>query len=349
MQEQIYVGLDMGSSRCQQTGIGEDGRVVFSRFLPTSEQHIRNAFTGLGGETSVHLEAGELSAWAAGIIRPLVDKVVVSHPRTLAWIARDPLKTDKRDAQKLAELLRLGRVHEVYLEADNKRQTFKHLVVHYEMMSREQARQKSKIKARLRTLGIIRKDAGVFGDGGQAELFDSIGNPALKKMISQMFAVLNQMIDMQAEAKKAMLDAAKQFAEVALLEAVPGVGPIAACRFVGYVQTPKRFSNKRKFWRYCRLGITRRESNGKRLSHPRLDNAGNGSLKDVSRKVFEAARRTRADNSFKRAYEQSLAHTRNEVHARLSTQRKILACMRSMWLTMKTYRDDIKEKTEEGF
>ena len=125
------------------------------------------------------------------------------------------------------------------------------------------------------------------------------------------------MIDMQGEAKKAMLAAAKQFPEVALLEAVPGVGPITACRFVGYVQTPKRFSNKRKFWRYCRLGITRRESNGKRLSHPRLDNAGNGSLKDVSRKVFEAARRTRADNSFKRAYELSLANTRNEVHARL--------------------------------
>lgn len=76
------------------------------------------------------------------------------------------------------------------------------------------------------------------------------------------------------------------------------------------------------------------------VSHPRLDNAGNGSLKNVSRKVFEAARRTRADNSFKRAYESSLANTRNEVHARLSTQRKILATMRSMWLSMKPYRDD---------
>ena len=147
------------------------------------------------------------------------------------------------------------------------------------------------------------------------------------------------MIDMQAEAKAAMLTFAKQFPEVALLEAVPGVGPITACRFVGYVQTPKRFSNKRKFWRYCRLGITRRESNGKRLSHPRLDNAGNGSLKDVSRKVFEAARRTRADNSFKRAYELSLANTKNEVHARLSTQRKILATMRAMWLSMSEYRN----------
>ena len=348
MQESIYVGLDMGSSRCQQAVMNGDGTLRFSRIVLTSEQHLRVAFTGLGGEASVHLEAGELSAWAAGIIGPLVGRVVVSHPRTLAWIARDPLKTDKRDAAKLAELLRLGRVHEVYLETDNKRQVFKHLVVHYETMSREQARQKSKIKARLRTLGVIRKDARVFGGDGQSELFDSIADPSIKKMISQMFAVLNQMIDMQAEAKKAMLAAAKQFPEVALLEAVPGVGPITACRFVGYVQTPKRFSNKRKFWRYCRLGITRRESNGKRLSHPRLDHAGNGSLKDVSRKVFEAARRTRADNPFKRAYESSLANTKNEVHARLSTQRKILATMRAMWLSMKPYSDDTGGSIEAG-
>ena len=57
-------------------------------------------------------------------------------------------------------------------------------------------------------------------------------------------------------------------------------------------------------------------------------------------RVFEAARRTKADNSFKRAYEASLANTKNEVHARLQAQRKILATMRAMWLSMKPYRDD---------
>ncbi len=232
-QQTIYVGLDLGSSRCQQAVVGEDGRLRFSRVVPTSEPHLRSAFEGLEGDANVHLESGELSAWAAGIIRPLVKSVTISHPRTLAWIARDPLKSDKRDAAKLAELLRLGRVHEVYYERDFSRQTFKHLVVHYEMMSREQARQKSKIKARLRTLGIIRKGSGVFGETGQKELFEAIADPLIKKMIGQMFAVLDQMIDMQAEAKEAMLDAAKQFPEVALLKAVPGVGPIyrvSVCR-----------------------------------------------------------------------------------------------------------------------
>jgi outer membrane protein TolC len=41
----------------------------------------------------------------------------------------------------------------------------------------------------------------------------------------------------------------------------------------------------------------------------------------------------------KRFYEQSLANTKNAVHARLSAQRKILATLRAMRLSMRPYRD----------
>ena len=61
-------------------------------------------------------------------------------------------------------------------------------------------------------------------------------------------------------------------------------------------------------------------------------------LGDVSRKVFEAARRTKSDNGFKQCFEMSLANTKNAVHARLTTQRKILATLRAMWLSMQPYR-----------
>jgi len=151
---------------------------------------------------------------------------------------------------------------------------------------------------------------------------------------------LAQMLAAQTQAKAAMTAAAEQFPEVTLLQTAPGVGIITACRFVAYVQTPRRFSNKRKLWRYARLAVTRRESNGKRLAHPRLDSSGIGSLKDCSRKIFEAARRTKCDNSFKRSFEQSLLNTKNATRARLSTQRKILAVLRAMWLSMQPFRDD---------
>ncbi len=341
MQETIYVGLDLGSSVCQQTVLSRDGVQRFSRVFATSEKSLRTAFDKLEGDVRVHIEAGELSAWVGSILKPMVSQVVVSHPRSLAWIGKDAVKDDKVDAGKLAELLRLGRVHEVYCEEDAKRRIFKHLVTHHEQSSREQARRKSKIKARLRTLGVIRKDARVFSASGQAALLESIQEPEIKRMIAQSFAVLNQMLESEREAKRAMLGAAGKFPEVRLLQTAPGVGAITACRFVGYLQTPLRFSNKRKLWRYCRLGITRRESNGKRLGHPRLDSAGVGSLKDVSRKVFEAARRCKGDNSFKRCFEQSLDNTKNAVHARLATQRKILATLRAMWIYNQPYRDNL--------
>ena len=116
MQETIYVGLDLGSSVCQQSVMNAEGLVRFSRTVLTSEQHLRVAFDKLGGEVRVHMEAGELADWAGSVIGPLVSRVVVSHPRSLAWIGKDSLKDDKIDAGKLAELLRLGRVHEVYRE-----------------------------------------------------------------------------------------------------------------------------------------------------------------------------------------------------------------------------------------
>jgi len=334
-----FVGLDVGSSRCQQTVLNGDGTVRFSRAVPTGEQQLRSAFTALGADVRVHLEAGELADWTRSILAPLVSQVVVSHPRTLTWIAKDSNKTDAIDARKLADLLRLNLVHPIYCENSDDRRTFKHLVTHYEQLSREQARLKAKIKARLRTLGIIRRDARVFSPAGRDELLARLTEPAIKQMLAQSFAILRQMLESLAAAKQALVAAAAKFPEVRLLQSAPGVGIVTACRFVAYVQTPRRFSNKHKLWRYARLGVTRRESNGKRLAHPRLDAAGVGSLKDVSRKVFEAARRTKTDNSFKRCYEHSLATTKNAVHARLTTQRKVLATLRAMWLSMQPYRE----------
>lgn len=62
-------------------------------------------------------------------------------------------------------------------------------------------------------------------------------------------------------------------------------------------------------------------------------------------KPFEAARRTKKDNSFKRAFEQSLEITKNTVHARLSAQRKILATLRAMWLSTQPYRDPVEARS----
>ena len=153
--------------------------------------------------------------------------------------------------------------------------------------------------------------------------------------------MLDQSIASQTEAQSLMLRAAQALPEIKILRTAPGVGPIGAGRFSAYVHTPQRFSSTRKLWKYCRLSVSHRSSNGKPLRRPRLDRMGCGRLKDVSRKTFEAALRRRDNNGFKRAYQRALETTHDATHARLTVQRKIVSTLRAMWINQTPYCDEL--------
>ncbi len=335
----LFVGLDVGSTTFHQVVMRPDGATTINRSFPMSEANLIKAFSGLKGDIHVHFEAGELAPWVRGIIAPAVTRVVISHPPTNAWIGKDPNKRDQLDAAKLADLLRMNRVHEVYYAEQQSRREFKQLVQHFDDLTGQQVRLKYKIKARFRAQGVIVRGQQLFTAGGRGAVLERVASRQVRAAILQLYEVLDQTLASQLAAQRLMLLAARSFPEVELFKAVPGIGPISACRFSAYIQTPHRFSNVRKIWRYCRLGVSRRSSDGKPLSRPHLDPAGCGRLKDVTRKAFDAALRRKDDNLFKRAYERALSSTHNKTHARLSVQRKIVSVLRAMWLHMTPYRD----------
>jgi transposase len=340
--ETVYVGLDLGSSAFQQVAMKTNGSVKVNRSFITSEANLIKAFSDQRGEIHVHLEAGELAPWAASVIAPLVTRVVCSHPKDNAWIAKDADKCDRVDAFKLAELLRLNRFKEVPYAPDQPRRNFKQLVQHYDELTGQQARLKTKIKARFRMPGVIVRGERLFSSKGRQEVLARVESLELRPAISQLYAVLDQSVAAQEQARLLMLRAAPAFPEIKLLRTVPGVGPIGACRFSAYIHTPSRFSSKRKLWKYCRLSVSHRSRNGKPLRRPRLDRrSGCGRLKDVSRKAFEVAIRSRHDNGFKRAYQRALETTPDKTHARLTVQRKIISTLRAMWITRTPYCDEL--------
>lgn len=337
----VYVGLDLGSSNFQQVTLNHAGVRGVNRDFRTTEANLVKAFSDLKGEIHVHVEAGELAPWAASVIAPLVERVVCSHPQSNAWIAKDADKSDRIDAYKLAELLRLNRYKEVHYPQEQRRREFKTLVQHYDELTSQQARLKTKLKARLRMQGVIVRGERLFSVAGRKAVLAQVKSGEVRTAISQLYAVLDQSVTSQTEARWLMLRAAQAFPEIKLFRTVPGVGTIGACRFSAYIHTPSRFSSKRKLWKYCRLSVSHRSSNGKPLRRPRLDRFGCGRLKDVSRKVFEAALRERRDNGFKRAYLRALETTHDARHARLTVQRKIVSTLRAMWINQTPYCDQL--------
>ena len=272
------VGLDVGSSTCHLVALDPEGRMLRNVKFTTSEAKLISAVAGLPGEVHVHFEASELAGWVRSVLQGRVARIVVSHAKANAWSANDPLKCDRRDAFKLAELLRLGRVHEVYYPEDESRRLFKCLVQHYDDVTDQETRLKLKIKARLRAQGIIVKSRGVYGPRGRLLALPQLQAPVARQMIEQLYAVLDHTLQTQHEALALLRRQARQYPEVQRFQTVPGVGLIGAARFSAYIQTPHRFSSKRKLWRYCRLGITERSSDGKLLGRKRLDHAGQWAL-----------------------------------------------------------------------
>lgn len=337
----VYTGLDVGSRSFQLATMRPDGTIICNRRFLMSEANLITAFAALEGEIHVHLEAGELAPWIRETITPLVHRVVISDPKTNSWIANDPQKCDQIDALKLADLLRMHRFREVYIAHDQSRREFKQLVQHHADLTRQQAAIKRKIKARFRAQGIILQTAEPFSAKGREKALARLSSAPIRAALMQLYQVLDQSRAMQEQSRQLMLKQSRAFPEVKLLQTIPGIGPIGAARFSAYVQTPHRFGNRRKLWRDFRLGISFRSSDGKSLSHPRLDSNGCGLLKDVARKAFDAAARRTEPNSFQRAYEQALVSTRNKVHARLSVMRKIVSVMRAVWISQSPYRDEL--------
>lgn len=340
--EAMYVGLDVGSTVGHVVALDERGRVVRDWGFAMNADNLLKSVAELPGDVHVHLESSTLAGWVRRVLltRAKVARVVVGHAKTSSWIAKDPLKNDRLDAYKLAALLRDNRVHAVYYPDEAHRETFKRIVQHYQQVTRQLVRIKTQIKARLMAEGVIVKDESIYTATGRATYLAQVTSPAARQEIELRYALLDETEKAKKRAGQLMWQEGKKYPEIARFRKVPGIGPVGACRFSAYIQTPDRFTTKQKLWRYCRLGITDRSSDGKPLGRRRLDWNGHGSLKDVSRKAFEAALRRRKENAFQRVYRAALSRTQDKTHARLTTQRRILTVLWAMWKGGTDYQDD---------
>ena len=145
-----------------------------------------------------------------------------------------------------------------------------------------------------------------------------------------LYELLDGAVAVQSKARRLMVQLGRVFPEIALLRTGPGVGLVGAHTFVGFIQEPGRFSNASQLYRYCRLGIRDRSSDGKPLGYQKLDRQGHGVLKAVSYRAWLQAMKRRRGAIYE-CYCRSLERAGSEVHARLNTQRKVLLTLWVLW------------------
>lgn len=336
---EVYVGIDVGSTTCAAAVRDEGGEILMERGFSTTESDLVEFVGGLDGEVSVLFEEGEMAGWMFRLLLPHAGSVEVCDPKRNAWVYKEKPKADPVDAKKLSELLRLGSYKVVYHTDDENMATFKIVVQHHQQMVKTVARIKNQIKSRLRQQGVIITGGGLYTKDGRHEAISRVGNAPVQLLLLHDFRLLDDAERQREEAKRLVVRESGAFPAVGRLKKMPGVGIIGASRFFSYVQDPNRF-NVGELCKYSRMAVVGRESGGKPLGGEHLNRDGNGTLKDVSRKAFDGAMRTKGPNGIKEFYRRSLQRTGDHTKARLNTQRKILAVMLAVMREGGKYSDD---------
>jgi transposase len=338
----LYAGLDLHSDHSVLGSMDHDGNSLGQVRFATGAETLRLQVERLRQRRQpVHLtlEAGALTRWAAPILRPLVDRLVICEPRHNRLINANPNKRDELDVEGMCLLLRIGKLKEVWMGTDRTREIYRALV--YELCNWRDAQRELKalIKARYRGWGVLRlHGTKVFSKTTRPEYLAQLPGEEERRMIQRLYRQHDHAIAEWKETLKEIERLGKAFWEVKEFQRIPGIGPIAAHTFSAIIEQPERFTNRNQLRRYCRLAVTGRSSDGTPLGYERLDRAGHGELKNLSYHAWRTAcKSTTGDNAVKRCYQASRARTGDVRHARLNTQRKILETMWRMWLRRRPF------------
>lgn len=263
-----YVGADLHKQSISLCVIELQGRqrmVVARKRLRCDDPDAILTFFGSLGEHQVVVEATASYEWFLQLVEPTADRVVLAHPGHLRVIAQSKKKTDKLDAQTLAEFLALDQVPEAWRPTPRVRE-HRTLVRHRQAIQGRITSVKNKIRRVLSHYNADRKE--LFSHAGRVYLAAVAVSDADRFVIGLLSEELDEhgdrlkRIDQQlaAFAKSAPV-AEKEAREV--LASVPCVGPVTIDVVLAEAGDIRRFGSQRKATAYAGLAPGIRESAGK--------------------------------------------------------------------------------------
>jgi transposase len=264
-----YVGVDLHKQVISLCVVVQKGtqRVVVQRqrFACQNCVAIVEFFRSLG-EFQVVVEATASYEWFVELVEPLGERVLLAHPRKLRVIAESTRKTDKLDAQVLAEFLALDMIPQAHRPTPRVRQ-HRALVRQRQFIQRRITSAKAKVRHIL-----ARYNADVkylFTAEGQAYL------AAQKLLASDRFVVDQLLVDLthysqQRHSADRQLSAFAKSATIAEQEAravlgsIPCVGAVTIDVVLAELGDLRRFRSQKQVAAYAGLAPKVRESADRR-------------------------------------------------------------------------------------
>ena len=280
-----YAGIDVSLELSSVCVVDATGRIVREAKTPSEPEALIAWFRALGFDVArIGLEAGPLSQWLYAAMRDAglaVELLETRHVRD-AFKAM-PVKTDRKDARGIAQLMRLGWFRPVHCKSVPAQETRALLTVRKLLQAKHLDLELS-LRGVLRGFGL--KVGPTTSRSFPARIRELVGDhPTLTAIAEALLAAREVLGEQLRGLEKRLRDQAREDDRARLLMTTPGVGVIVALTFVSAVDDPARFRSSKAVGAH--FGLTpRKYHSGETDVTGRISTIGDAGVRTA---LYEAA------------------------------------------------------------
>jgi transposase len=337
-----YVGIDLHKKTIVICVVDKDRNVLQrKKFFCIDVVGITAWFAKLGPFRFV-VEATACYEWLVQLLEPLADDWVLAHPGKMRVIAESAKKSDRLDAQTLAEFLALDMIPKSYRPTARQREHRK-LVRH-----RAKCQQRvSHLKCRIRHVAASYNadHRGLFQEDHLEQLqqrpdLSAADRFVLREQVREYEQGLERLKAARAELKLfAKQGSAAEQRQREILRSAPGVGEVVSEVVLAELGDGERFDSLKDATAYAGLVPGKRESDGKKKDLP-ITKQGSALLRWA---MVEAAWVTVTQSARWRGVYEALKRRRQSKRAIIAVARRLLAVLVSMLKSGTKYRWSLAE------
>jgi transposase len=333
-----FIGVDLHKKIITACAMDANRAVLGRKTLYCNDPDSIVAWVARFAPYRVVIEATASYHWLVALLEPSAERIVLANPSKLRVIAESTKKTDRLDAQVLAEFLARDMVPESYMPTPRQRQ-HRALVRHRQYLRGRMTSVKCKIRRILADYNADRKDL-FAARCGRTYLEQAPLSDADRFVVGQLWAEYEshqgRLLDLAKELKAFAAKAPAREAEArAVLKTAPGVGVVTAEVILSELGDVRRFRNAKAVGAYAGLVPVVRQSGGKRPRDLAISKQGSGLLRWA---LVEASWRTVALSPRWAATYERLKKRGGAKRAIVAVARKLLCTLYAMLKTSTPYK-----------
>lgn len=280
-----YTGIDVSLEVSHFCVVDAGGVIVKEARVASEPEAILAWFAGLGLDMeAIGLEAGPLSQWLYAAMTEAELPAVLLETRQVRDAFRSmPVKTDRKDARGIAQLMRLGWYRQVHCKSQGAQEN-RTLLAGRKMLQSRYIDIEMCLRGLLRGYGLkVGPTKPKTFDARVRELTASV--PGLIETIDALLTARAALVEQFRRLDGIVNRKAKQDERAQLLMTIPGVGALISMTYVSAIDDPTRFRSSRTVGAH--LGLTQRKyQSGETDVTGRISKCGD---QEVRTALYEAA------------------------------------------------------------